>query len=536
MSPSTMRRNALLAAAAALVLARPALAFEPGNERSALREGAREALTGGIELMRRILNLQQDDIVSHAISVSNREATLELETAGGRTRSIAFRAGRIFIDGAESARFVPGGALDRSWRRLLADGAELETRAFLVSLRAWRIGNLSGDDIGAKQRLDEAVRGAVAAPGQHKTDATITVVQLDSMQHGEVRTAIQLRDLEQLDDIQRQLAALDDLSPEVAEAVRAGEVRLGNMTVPAGQQHEGDLIVYRGTAEIHGRVTGNVVALFGDVAYHNGAVIDKSAVSIGGHVFDRGGTVRGDIRTISEQALEHAADESEAKADTPRGALDSVFHGARTVIAVFVAFAMLGFGTVFFGRRYLEVVADTATHSFGRSLVVGLLGQLLLLPTFAMLCVGLVFTVVGILLLPFAAAAYVIGAILAVVGGYLAIAHAVGETFTRRRMANGAFVRAPNAYGYLFTGLIGLLGLWAAAALTGWMGPVVVLFKVAAIIVTWLAATVGFGAVLLSRAGLREAFAGRHYGEMSDEYLWATPPATPTAARMREQK
>jgi len=99
-------------------------------------------------------------------------------------------------------------------------------------------------------------------------------------------------------------------------------------------------------------------------------------------------------------------------------------------------------------------------------------------------------------------------------------------------MANGAIVRAPNAYGYLFTGLIGLLGLWAAAALFGWAGPVVILFKLAAMLATWIAATTGFGAVLLSRAGLRETFAGRHYGEMSDEYLWATPPATPTAARM----
>jgi len=537
MSPSTMRRSAALAAFAALALAHPAAATDPGNAKGVIREGAQAALNGGIELMRRILNLQQDEIVSHAISVSNREATLELETAGGRSRSISLRGGRILVDGTEAGRYAGGGPLERSWRRLLADGAELETRAFLVSLRAWRITGLAGEDLAAKNRLDEAVRGAVAAPGQAKSaDAAITIVQLDSMQQVESRTAIQLSDLEQLDDIQRQLSALDDLSPEVAEAVRSGEVHLGHLTVAAGQSHEGDLIVYRGTADIRGRVTGNVVALFGDVAYHEGAVIDKSAVSIGGHIVDRGGTVHGDIRTISEETLEHADQRAARAAAEPRSALDSVVHGARTVIAVFVAFAMLGFGTVFFGRRYLEVVADTARHSFGRSLVVGLLGQLLLLPTFAMLCVGLVFTVVGILLLPFAAAAYLIGAILAVVGGYLAIAHAVGETFTRRRMANGAFVRAPNAYGYLFTGLIGLLGLWAAAALTGWMGPVVVLFKVAAIIVTWLAATVGFGAVLLSRAGLREAFAGRHYGEMSDEYLWATPPATPTAARMKQER
>jgi len=58
---------------------------------------------------------------------------------------------------------------------------------------------------------------------------------------------------------------------------------------------------------------------------------------------------------------------------------------------------------------------------------------------------------------------------------------------------------------------------------------------VAAVLVTWVAATTGFGAVLLSRAGMRETFAGRYSGEMTDEYLWATPPATPTAARMGRQ-
>jgi len=212
-------------------------------------------------------------------------------------------------------------------------------------------------------------------------------------------------------------------------------------------------------------------------------------------------------------------------------AMQVLFSGVKNVIAMFVALAMIGFGTVFFARRYLEVVADTASESFGRSLVVGLLGQLLLLPTFAMLIVGLVFTIVGILLLPFVIIAFIVAACVAVLGGYLAVAHAIGESVSRRRMANGAFVRSPNAYGYLFTGLVGLLGLWAAAALFGWAGPVVYMFRAIAIVVTWLAATVGFGAVLLSRAGLRDAFAGRHMGDQSGEYLWATPPATPTASR-----
>ncbi len=212
-------------------------------------------------------------------------------------------------------------------------------------------------------------------------------------------------------------------------------------------------------------------------------------------------------------------------------AVQVLFAGVKNVVALFVALAMIGFGAVFFARRYLEVVADTASQSFGRSLVVGVLGQLLLLPTLAMLIVGLIFTIVGILLLPFAILAFLIAACVALLGGYLAVAHAIGESVSRRRMANGAFVRSPNAYGYLFTGLVGLLGLWAAAALFGWAGPVVYVFQAAAFVVTWLAATVGFGAVLLSRAGLRDTFAGRHMGDQSGEYLWATPPATPAAPR-----
>ena len=55
-------------------------------------------------------------------------------------------------------------------------------------------------------------------------------------------------------------------------------------------------------------------------------------------------------------------------------------------------------------------------------------------------------------------------------------------------------------------------------------------------VATPLGALLGIAsAVLLSRAGLRETFAGRYSGETTDEYRWATPPATPTAARMGRQ-
>ena len=69
-----------------------------------------------------------------------------------------------------------------------------------------------------------------------------------------------------------------------------------------------------------------------------------------------------------------------------------------------------------FGRHNLEIVSDTVSHSFGRAFVTGLLGQILLLPTFGMLVVGLILSVAGILLLPFAVAVFALLMVVAVRG------------------------------------------------------------------------------------------------------------------------
>ncbi len=55
----------------------------------------------------------------------------------------------------------------------------------------------------------------------------------------------------------------------------------------------------------------------------------------------------------------------------------------------------------------------------------------------------------------------------------------------------------------------------------------------AAFLATWLVATTGFGACLLSRAGIKPTFAGRYLPPeaVTDEYLWATPQFGVSAAR-----
>lgn len=525
-----------------LLACAPVRDLEAG-ERKGKAADAKALLVDGLRFVRHAIGLEKDTTaVSHTVSLSPRDASVELELADGTTRVVALRAGEVLVDGAPIGHYRAGGALDRAWRRLLAEGAASDTRTLLAAVRAFKVSGLAGDDAAAGRRLAAAFRNLTAASpeetaaGRGGVAAQAAALATQGIAAGladSIAKVLTMADVATLDSLERALRAVPDIGPNIAVSVRRSPLRVGDVTVQAGEVVRGNLVVFRGDVDVIGTVTGDVLVLLGDVISHDGGLIGGSAVAVGGRVVEAGGTIRGDIKTLTTLGRQAAA---QGEGAARRSALDRLFNDVGTVVALFIALAMVGFGTVFFGRRYVEVVADTTTHSFGRSFVVGLLGQLLLLPAFAMMIVGLVLTIVGILVLPFAALAFVLGTALAVLGGYLAVAHAVGETVTRRRMANGAFVRSPNSYGYIFTGLVGLLGLWAAAALFGWIGPVVALFKVAAVLVTWLAATTGFGAVLLSRAGMRETFAGRYSGEMTDEYLWATPPATPTAARTGRQQ
>ena len=76
-----------------------------------------------------------------------------------------------------------------------------------------------------------------------------------------------------------------------------------------------------------------------------------------------------------------------------------------------------------------------------------------------MLIAGLVLSVVGILLVPFVIVVVPFLLLVAVVGGFLAVAHAMGETHIRRRMAAGVMVGSANSYRYLRVGLGAIAGV-----------------------------------------------------------------------------
>lgn len=247
----------------------------------------------------------------------------------------------------------------------------------------------------------------------------------------------------------------------------------------------------------------------------SGTAAVRDAVSFGGPVVNLGGKVTGQSPALDrEPALV-------APAAGPVARTATNFAG---VIGSFLTLGLVGFGLVLFGKSNLEVVSDTVSHSFLRSFMVGLLAQVLVVPTFGMLVVGLVLSVVGVLLVPFVIAVYALLVLAGVLGGFLAVSHAMGETHTRRRMARGDALSL-NSYRYLVVGLGGLASVWLAWVCFGWVPVAGTLILGAAIIATWLLGTVGLGAAVLSRGGVQPSFAGRYLPTemLTDEYLWATP-------------
>lgn len=326
-------------------------------------------------------------------------------------------------------------------------------------------------------------------------------------------------DLQNLDDViglELRLRRLLRADPsELRLTVPNGQAWRGPLTVAAGQTITGTLLVVGGQLDLHGVVTGNVVVVDGGLVVHSGGAVNGDAVTIGGGIQNRG-SIQGALRSLSSGSVSPARQ---------GGILGSALIKAAGLAGVLLTLGLIGFGVVVFAKPNLETISDTVSHSFSRSFLAGLLAQILALPTFGMLIAGLVLSVVGILLVPFVIVVVPFLLLVSVIGGFLAVAHAMGETHIRHRMAAGAMVGSPNSYRYLMVGLGAIAAIWLAWIALGWVPFAGTLMFIAAFLATWLLGTAGLGACLLSRAGIKPAFAGRYVPPeaLTDEYLWATP-------------
>jgi hypothetical protein len=422
---------------------------------------------------------QAAQVVAHQTVLTEDEASLALQLSSGETLRLTMVAGTVILErtgaGASSrtelGRYEPLGELEVAWRELVNDARRFDPLETLLTLQQWRVQGLSTSEVDVQQKViapfAELRPSPVTAPVSTLAAAARPNVQVEPLE--ESRTADAVAALEGLEG----LAALQALESLKALERLQGAAQLEQVQQLQELEELAALEALRGLEQLKSNARGPTAS---------------SGLS------SFAGQVVGDLLGL---------------------------------LASFIALGALGFGMAFFAPRPLEVVADTVRNSFWRSFLVGLFAQPLVIPLFGMLLLGLALTVIGIVLIPFAIVGFVIAAVLAVVGGYIAVARSVGEAYLRSRMSQGHAVGGWLSYRYIVYGLAGILAVWLPAVLLGSVQLAGTIATASALIITWMLATAGFGAAILSRAGIRGTFTRRFDQALSDEYLYQTPRATP---------
>lgn len=335
--------------------------------------------------------------------------------------------------------------------------------------------------------------------------------------------------------------AQETAAPPAPSDARPGSVHTGDFTLEAGET-AADVVVVGGDLRVLGTITGDAVVVGGELILEESGSVEGDATVTGGSIIENGGRVRGEMRMLDaggedvQAAVERAvAGRAAAGADEARRAAEdrdrdrdgwearggggsswfrsirNGFFGLISTFALAVVLAGIGAVLTFYGRPYLDTVSDTIRGATVRSGAVGLAASFLVIPAFVVLIVALAVSIIGIPFLLVAIPIYPLAVAAAAGLGLLAAAHAIGERTSEQR-SQGFDFRYRNSYAYLFSGLAMLMAPLLAAHLiemTGFLSFIGILLKIVTWVVIWAATTVGFGAVILSRAGTQRTFVPR---------------------------
>lgn len=461
------------------------------------------------------------DITGSTVLLARDVARLELELASGETHAIELNDGSVLVDGERQGSYEPGGPFDRVWRDLLRNPELGETERLGALLAAWEppadvAPGAPGVSavLSALDRYDPAAGGPAVDVPAAAADGQVTIVpRAGSLE----RLGERLRELnETLGRISGEEFGLEgDFSLVVHDDYRIAD----------GSTIVGDVALLGGTLTVDGEIEGDVLVLGGRLELEPGSLVTGDVRSVGGEVETTGATVTGEILSLSvgerradagaadvradgadERGFERERDAWQREHRRDRGFFGSIAHNvSRTfsdivgTIVWTIGLTLLGAGLVYFAPGRLEAIAAEARADVLRAFGVGLAGQLLVVPILLMLVV----LIVTWLAVPF----YLLAVAVAVPAGYLAVARGLGEAVVDRRY--GLFERfnlnRQNTYYYVLNGVIVLLAPFAIAALLqlfgGLLGFLRGLTLFLAVVLTWAAATTGFGAVILTRGG-----------------------------------
>lgn len=182
--------------------------------------------------------------------------------------------------------------------------------------------------------------------------------------------------------------------------------------------------------------------------------------------------------------------------------------GILSVLATYAVLFGIGFATIVLGgRRFIEGVGDTARHATVRSGLVGLAAAFLIVPAFVLGIIALIISIIGIPALLVFVPLFPLAVVVALLLGYIGVAHAAGEAFAERRFSGEEWYRLGNSYYFLLAGLGLLLALFLGANILELTGPFLGFLRgvltFLGVVLTWAVLTIGLGAVLISRGGTR---------------------------------
>jgi hypothetical protein len=317
--------------------------------------------------------------------------------------------------------------------------------------------------------------------------------------------------------------------PQAVSLPAVGEIGMGGRTIAAGTTVTGPVAAAGGPLHVFGTINGDAVAIGSDIIVHAGGRVAGNAVAALGTITLDGGTIVGEMRQLGGVIGRVPTIAAVVAQESP---IAVTKHALALSSSWLLILLLIGIGVYLFAKEYLDGVVESLEGRFGRSFWAGVAAQLSLAPVLGLLCVALAVTVIGILLIPFAIVAFVLAVAGLITLGFLAVARITGESFApaaaRARPERVVALRG------IFVGILIYMGLWVVTSAFAWAPRVEMVLRGIAVAITWVAATAGLGAAVISRGGTRRHAAPAPELAAVNDLPWQTPtPVTGVVAARR---
>ena len=261
-----------------------------------------------------------------------------------------------------------------------------------------------------------------------------------------------------------------------------------NITVEEEERFSGDVVAIGGSIQVKGYVKGSAVAIGGNVYVAPTGVVLKDAVSVGGKLIkEPGAVVKGEsvgVNFLPEHLIIQPIP-------------IYISHGFGFILSIIKVLFILFMGIIVLAivPKNIQKLKDKITENAWKSLFIGILGEILILPLFVILLITVIGIPVALLVLP-------LGVLLGMLLGYVGVSLLVGEKLKQNISLK------PQTQ--VMTLVLGILAVESASLLSGFLrifsdlfAPLSLILTLIGIMICYSVVTIGFGGAIQSRLGSR---------------------------------